>query len=258
MKKFVGLIVLALCCALSAKELRVLAVGNSFSLSVTRNLPQIVASVPGNRIILTSAYIGSCPLEKHWKSILKAEKNAKVKPYGITVWDSAHKGFKVSDYRGNVNELVKKNKYDIITIQQSSPNSWKYETYQPYAKNLIAYLEKYQPQAEIIIQQTWSYRSDSTLLKEWKFDNAAMYSKLNEAYCQLAKENGFRIIPSGYAVQIFREKNPVKYVPLTDEELKKFKKPAVPAWDADVVGRHNWKKRRVKPKVCILLPIGRT
>ena len=241
-------LIIAFCATLSAKELRVLAIGNSFSICVGKFLPPMVASVPGHRIQLTSAYIGSCSLERHWNSVLKAEKNAKSKPYVITVWDSAHKGFLVSKYRGNVNELVKKNKYDIITIQQNSNNSFKYETYQPFAKNLIAYLKKHQPQAEIVIQQTWSYRSDSTLLKQLGIDNSTMYDKLAEAYSRLAKENGFRIIPSGYAVQIFREKTPVKYVPLTEEELKKFKKPATPAWDADVVGIHKWGKKKGENK----------
>ena len=77
MKKVLLFVFVALCCVLSAKELKVLAIGNSFSVCVTRNLPQMVASVPGNRIILTSASIGGCSLERHWNEWSKAEKDAK-------------------------------------------------------------------------------------------------------------------------------------------------------------------------------------
>ena len=49
---------------LSAKELKVLMIGNSFSICVGTYLPQIVKSVPGNRLELTSAYIGGYLLQK--------------------------------------------------------------------------------------------------------------------------------------------------------------------------------------------------
>ena len=55
--------------ALSAKELKVLMIGNSFSISVGRYLPRIVRSVPGNRLELTSAYIGGCPFDRHSKNL---------------------------------------------------------------------------------------------------------------------------------------------------------------------------------------------
>ena len=176
MKKLLIICFVALCCMLSAKELRVLAIGNSFSASAVRSLPKLTASVPGCRLILTGASIGGCSLERHWNEWRKAEKDPKHKPYGISFCDTANLSGKTAE-RGNINELIKNknNKYDIITIQQNSANSWKYNTYQPYADNLIAVIKKYQPQAEIVIQQTWSYRSDSRRLKAWKIDNTAMY-----------------------------------------------------------------------------------
>ena len=243
MKKALAFLLLALCCALNAKELRVLAVGNSFSVCVTRNLPQMVASVPGNRILLTSATIGGCSLERHWNEWSKAEKDAKHAPYGIKVIDSDNISAQKSG-KGNVNDLLKNNKYDIITIQQNSANSWKYATYQPYAKNLIAVIKKYQPQAEIVIQQTWSYRSDSRRLKAWKMDNTAMYNKLEAAYAELAKANGFRVIPTGYAVQIFRAKTPVKFVVPDLKALEKLQNKEAHGFDGEVAGYCKWMRNR--------------
>lgn len=149
---------------------------------------------------------------------------------------------KKTRYRGTLTGLLQKNQYDIITIQQNSRNSIDYATCQPYAANLIAFIKKHQPQAEIVIQQTWSYRCDSPQLKKWQIDNHTMYEKLAGTYAKLAKEHGLRMIPAGLAVQLFRAETPVKYVPLSAGELKKFQKPAVPPFSGEVVGKYFWSK----------------
>ena len=242
MKKIFLLSALLFCVSSYAKELKVLAIGNSFSVCVTKNLPQITASVPGCRIILTSAYIGGCSLERHWNNIDQKEKKSD-KTYAVSIFDSSD--LKSSrKFRGRLSDLLQKNKYDVITIQQSSVNSIDYSTYQPYAANLITYIKKHQPQAEIVIQQTWSYRSDAVRLKKWNISNSEMFERLSDAYAKLAKENSFRIIPSGYAVQIFRAETPVKFIPVSDAALKKFKYPDCPSNDGDVAGMFLWKKNK--------------
>ena len=248
MKKVVLLSLMFAASLLGAKELRVLTIGNSFSASVSRNLPWLVASVPDCRIILTGAQIGGCSLERHWKEWQTAEKNPEHKPYSVVEIDSANLPPRVKGERGNVNSLVKNNRYDIITIQQSSANGWKYETYQPYADNLIAELRRYQPQAEIVIQQTWSYRADSARLKAWKMTNEEMYRKLEAAYRQLADAYGFRMIPCGCAVQIFRAKTPVKFQ-VPDTKLLEARKNESPhGFDGEVVGFHRWRLDRKTSK----------
>ena len=245
MKKFVLFLIFALCCTLSAKELKVLAIGNSFSASAVRTLPALTASVPGCRLILTGASIGGCSLERHWNEWCKAEKDPRHTPYGISFWDTANLSGK-TNRRGNINDLIKNknNKYDIITIQQNSSNSWKYSTYQPFAEKLIAVLKKYQPQAEIVIQQTWSYRSDSVRLRKWKINNSFMYEQLASAYAQLAKTNGFRVIPVGYAVQIFRAKTPVKFQVPDLKALAALKNKEAHSFDGEVVGYCKWMRHR--------------
>ena len=226
---------------LSAKELKVLMIGNSFSVCVGTYLPRIVKSVPGNQLELTSAYIGGCTLERHSDNLKKAEKDPEFKPYGIKVWSSAS-GKPLRQGSGNVNALLKNNKYDIITIQQGSPKSWNYATYQPFADELIAYIRKYQPKAEIVIQQTWAYRTDSPRLQpnqkaSWKFDQTGMYERIRDSYAKLAKKYHFRVIPVGDAVQKYRKYTPVKYQP--SETVPEY--PKVPSTAGEVVGRGYWK-----------------
>ena len=252
MKKVVLLSLMFVASLLGAKELRVLTIGNSFSASVSRNLPWLVASVPDCRIILTGAQIGGCSLERHWKEWQTAEKDPEHKPYSVVEIDSANLPPRAKGVRGNVNSLVKNNRYDIITIQQSSATGWKYETFQPYADNLIAELRRYQPQAEIVIHQTWSYRADSPRLKAWNITNDEMYRHLEAAYRQLAEAYGFRMIPCGYAVQIFRAKTPVKFQ-APDTKLLEEKKIASPhAYEGEVVGFHRWSRKRKTSKYYLL------
>lgn len=226
-----------------AKELKVLMIGNSFSICVGRNLPQIVNSVPGNKLELTSAYIGGCTFDRHSGNLKKAEEDPNYKPYAISIWNSDPKVKKTKGFKGNVNTLLKNNQYDIITIQQGSPKSWDYKFYQPFADELIAYIRKYQPKAEIVIQQTWAYRSDDRRLQpnpkaKWKFDQTGMYERIRDAYRQLAAKYKFRVIPTGDAVQKFRKYTPVKFQPASGE----FEFPKLPSCAGDVVGRAFWKQ----------------
>ena len=128
---------------LSAKELKVLMIGNSFSICVGQYLPQVVKSVPGCDLYLGSAYIGASPLDKHWSNIEKAEKDPSFKPYKVETW--TFDGKKQKSYKDNVINLLKKEKWDIITLQQASPKRWLGETYHPYGDNLIAYISTRKP-----------------------------------------------------------------------------------------------------------------
>lgn len=230
---------------LPGKELKVLMIGNSFSRSVYTFLPQLVNAEKKHKLHLTSAYIGDCSLEMHYDHLVKAEKNNAHKPYKMSAWDSAENppGSKKSlDFPGNVNELVKKNQYDIITIQQRSVTSIDFASYEPYAGKIISYLRKYQKNAEIVIQQTWAYRYDARRYSVWKFGQEGMYEKLKTAYHALAEKYKLRVIPMGDAVQIYRRESLVKYKnPGTDS---KYKEPELPPFDGEVVGYPQWRSGR--------------
>ena len=95
----------------------------------------------------------------------------------------------------------------------------------PYARNVQEYVKKYAPQAELVIQQTWAYRFDDNRLKSWKMSQREMFDKLVDAYDQAAAGLGIRLIPTGEAVQLARETQPVKYVEYDREALKSLKYP---------------------------------
>ena len=238
----VAVLLLVLAFPMTAKELKVLMIGNSFSICVGRNLPQIVAADPDNKLILTSAFIGGCTFERHYNNLVKAEANPQHSPYRITVWDSAAENEKkqISEKKGNINELLKNNQYDIITIQQGSQKSFNFAAYEPFAGDIIKYIRKYQKNAEIVVHQTWSYRSDSKRFPALIEDQNIMYGKLKEAYGQLAEKYKFRVIPMGDAVQAYRAAAPVKFAVATTQVVY----PKLPSDAGDVVGKFAWRVDR--------------
>ena len=198
-----------LCCAvgLRAQELKVLTIGNSFADSVFEFLPKIVQSVPDCQLVLERANIGGCTLERHWREVEKSEKDPNYKPY-------------YGKY--NLREKLTSKKWDIVTLQQASHQSFRPGSYQPWFKKLYDYVRKYAPQAEIVIQMTWSYRPDHPGYGKWCCkDYKEMYEKLFANYVKTAKEFNCRIIPSGFAVQMARAEQPVKFKPsYTAEDVK--------------------------------------
>ncbi len=240
------------------KALKVLAIGNSFTICLQRHMPEC-AKAAGVKLDLVTMFIGGCPLKKHWENIEKAgDKN--FRPYLINWSYDGVKGAKDapivkilnSKNKANIPEMLTADKWDIVTIQQASHDSWNAETYYPYADNLIKTIRELAPQAEIRIQQTWAYcNADRRIYGEkpsWGFDQTGMYNRLTAAYKQLADKHDLKIIPVGYAVQLYREALPVTFVPPTAEESKKFKEPEVPCMGGEVVGKYYWGTPRKNKK----------
>ncbi len=221
------------------KPLRVLAIGNSFSICAGKCLPEIALTARKN-LKFASAYIGGCSLEHHCECL---EQNSN--EYTYTVWTTTNSTVVKNDL-GNASlaQMLKDDGYDIVTIQQASHFSWKPETYEPYAEQLISRIREDQPQAEIVVQQTWSYRNQDARLNdgEWGITQTEMYERLDAAYRHLAQKYGFRRIPMGTAVQIAREKSPVKFQRISQEELEKYRSPDLPPQYGDVVGNMRWYK----------------
>lgn len=220
------------------RELKVLTIGNSFSQSAEFYMPQAAASLPGCKLKFCSLYIGGCPLDRHWECVVKSAADPSFKPYHV------HTQFSYKNepllFYASLNEIVTGDRWDIITIQQASRKSIDYALYQPYADKLIKFLKDTAPQAEIVIQQTWSYRSDSASLDIVKVSPKEMYEKLDAAYRKLAQKHNLRIIPMGYAVELYRRYTKDKVTPVTPEVLKNLKYPQELSCAGDVVGYPRW------------------
>lgn len=210
-------------------SLKILTIGNSFTDSLAEYFPQAVRSA-GCEVDFYRANFGGCELERHWSYICAEESSEICRIY--------NGGTKMKD-------ILAGNKWDIVTIQQASGKSAFYDTYQPYADNLISKIRELAPQAEIVIQQTWSYSPYAVRLEKWKMTPKGMYEALKKSYAQLAAKHSLRIIPTADAVQLFRDRLPVNYGKLlTREEISNIKKPETLDFHGDVVGSSAWKQGR--------------
>ena len=187
------------------KGTKVLMIGNSFSICLLQHLPQVAAD-RGVELDLASLYIGGCSLKRHWENVEK-DGDDEYKPYlfGRNRFGTFTQG------KINVCDALRLAKWDIVTVQQASHESWKSESFHPYGDKLIAKIRELAPQAKIVVQETWSYTPWDKRLKKWGIDQDEMYEKLHAAYGDFAQQHGLDVIPFGTAVQEWRRQLPVKY-----------------------------------------------
>ena len=207
--------------AVENRGTKVLMIGNSFSISLMAHLPKVAAD-RGIELDLASLYIGGCSLKRHWENVQK-DGDAGFQPYGF----SRNRFGKVTKRKINVCDALRLAKWDIVTIQQASHESWKADTYSPDGDSLIGKIRELAPQAKIVVQETWSYTPWDKRLAKWKIDPDEMYAKLHAAYGAFAARHGLEVIPFGTAVQEWRKRLPVKY--------------AENSFGGDVVGGRNQK-----------------
>ncbi len=211
------------------KSLKILTIGNSFTDSLTYYFQPVTESA-GCSLVFDRANFGGCELARHWSYVDAEIKNPLCRIY--------QGGKRLCD-------ILAQTKWDIVTIQQASHASWCWETFQPYADNLIEYIHTHAPQAEVIIQQTWAYRADHPQFlpgSQWGISQTEMYEKLTTNYRHLGSDRQLRIIPSGYAVELTRRHAENKFQNYDPELLNQLKWPDLPPQAGDVVGRCYWAK----------------
>jgi len=180
-------------------RLRVLAIGNSFSVDAMEFLYKIAKDQGVDDIVLGNLYIGSCTLETHWTNA------------------SGNLG-KYKYYKNNTDEWrswtgrtmlagIQNVDWDFITLQQASGSSGKPETYEPYLSNLIEYINKNKtnPDAKILWHMTWAYQQDSThsAFPSYNSDQLTMYNAIvNAVKTQVYPHSEIAFcIPTGTVIQ---------------------------------------------------------
>ena len=209
--------------------MNILTIGNSFTDSLALYFPAAVQSARCD-LHFERANFGGCELARHWSYIEAEERDVRCR-----IYQGGRKLRSILELRA----------WDVVTIQQASHDSWRPETFQPWAGNIIAYVKKHAPQAEVVIQQTWAYRADHPQLlpgSEWGVSQDEMYERLTENYTKLARDYKLRIIPTGYAVQLTRRNSERKFVNYDPALIDTLAWPDLPPQAGDVVGQCSWRK----------------
>lgn len=171
--------------------MKVLCIGNSFSQDATRYLQQI----SNGELYVRNLYIGGCSLETHMNNIKEANAYYEYQENGEGLENVS------------INEALKREKWDYVTIQQVSHFSGVLETYEPFIEFIIGYIKNECPNAKIAFHRTWAYdpKSDHSGFVTYNRDTSLMYQKIMEVTDKITKKYSLPIIDNATSIQRARE-----------------------------------------------------
>ena len=186
--------------ATTAKTIKVLAIGNSFSEdAVEQNLYELAAA-QGDSLVIGNAYIAGCSIERHYNN-LKTDQP-----------DYAYRkivgGVKAKYNKTGLKRIIQDEQWDIITLQQASPLSGVPQSYTDLAQ-LKRLVQSYTTNLHVQFawHMTWAYAEDFTSdnFKAYDYDQRQMYNAIVRCVQQVLPAVGIRqVIPSGTAIQLAR------------------------------------------------------
>lgn len=224
--------------SLSAAEgepLKLLAIGNSYTGSLSPTLAQVAKQV-GVKLDYCLMIVGGCTLAHHVELAEISADDPDFQPYSVIfswggvscyqcvsdetaipfcrslqmVKRTSREGKAVVRWDGQIHKVLAGEKWDVVVIQQASTLSWKPASYEPAGSQLIDIIRRHAPQAKIMVQETWSPNELCGRLKHYGLTRDQHYERIHAAYAAFAAKHSLGIIPTGTAVQLYRAKKPVK------------------------------------------------
>ena len=180
--------------------MKILSIGNSFSADAHAYLHDL-AEQRGEDLITVNLAIGGCSLETHWNNV--TENNAN--------YLHSINGGPWAEQLVTIDEIIKNERFDVVTLQQVSHFSGQYETYQPYLDSLTKYVRAHQPSADLYIHRTWAYEIDSQHegFLNYARDQKRMFEEICGATEKACLVSGGALIPAGDVIQALRERLPI-------------------------------------------------
>lgn len=202
-----------------SEELKLMHIGNSFSWNSTEYLPQL-AEAGKKKIGIFAASKGGCSLQCHADFLKKAQRN---EPEG-----NVYKATEfLQKYSGTMPSLslvdaLKAVKWDVITIQQASRQSYDLDSYEPHGNKLLAQIKLHAPSAKILLHKTWAYHDEHPMFKqtlEGPHDHLEMHKQITKAYRQFGEKYQLPLIPSADAILLAYQQLPkAEKVEITSEK----------------------------------------
>lgn len=202
MRRLFSLVVaiLALTFSVEAREIKVLAIGNSFSMDVVEQHLHELGEAEGATIIAGNLYIGGCHIQKHLSN-LKGEKKAySYRKVGADGKRKVYPKYSIQD--GLADEH-----WDYIMVQQVSGMGGIYASFEKYLPEFMSQLRKLTSNSsKFIIMQTWAYQGDSEHINFslYDYNQMKMYKAVTKTYDKVFKDkkyNFYALVPNGTAIQ---------------------------------------------------------
>ncbi len=172
------------------RVVKILCIGNSFSQDATRYLEDI----SDGRIFVRNLYIGGCTLEIHNECI--------------------ESGKALYEYQKDAEEIEKialedalrREKWDYITVQQVSNLSGIEESYEPYLSNIIEFVKSICPDAEIVLHSVWPYDHNTKHhgFAEYNNSQSEMFERMQKCTKKFSEKHSLRVVNTGKVVQRLR------------------------------------------------------
>lgn len=180
------------------KNVKILAIGNSFSDNAMRYLYPIFSAFGAQNIVLGNLYIGGCTLATHAGN---AKQDAPAYEYRKNT-----SGTFVTTPETKMSDAIKDEKWQVITMQQASGVSGMLETYNGDIDYLTAYVNNNKTgNARLGWHMTWAYQADSAHGEFVNYGNnqQTMYRKIVDCVnSKIVTNKAFDfVIPAGTAVQ---------------------------------------------------------
>ncbi|MBR5473024.1 MAG: DUF4886 domain-containing protein, partial [Clostridia bacterium] len=153
--------------------IKILALGNSFSVDAMEYLWQICEDGGATNVVLGNMYIGGCTLDKHWTNIQNDN-------YSYTYYTNTN-GVWNTQSNTAISKALADEEWDIITVQQASGSSGLPSNYTKL-NNILSYLKTAEPNAKVLWHMTWAYQGDSThdAFPNYNKNQVTMYNAIVE------------------------------------------------------------------------------
>ncbi len=181
------------------RSIKILAIGNSFSIDAMEYLWHILRAGGVEEVILGDLFIGGCPVGLHAQNIKDDAHTYIYLKNTDGVW---HQTPNASLTDGLLDE-----DWDVITLQQASHDSGLPDTYAPMDA-VLDYVTAHRPHARLYWHMTWAYQcgSDHWAFPRYGCDQAAMYHAIVNAVKAevLTRDRITGILPVGTVIQNLR------------------------------------------------------
>jgi hypothetical protein len=183
------------------KSLKILMIGNSYSDDTSWYIPEIAKNFEFDEVEYGVLYIGGCSIQQHYQNSQTGYKGYEFRYYQNGAW--------TTKYGNDLKSLeygIKFKDWDFITLQQSSVQSGKVDSYGEALTNLITYVKNTatNPDTQLVWNMTWAYADTYENMQKNGYTNQiSMYNLIvNAVQKKIATNANFvAVSPTGTAVQ---------------------------------------------------------
>ena len=175
------------------KSYKILSIGSSFATDAHRYLHDIALKDNINIYTVNMFYSG-CNLEQHYNYLVNETQAYNYEQNGLR-----------TNNKVSIQDMIHKEDWDVITVQNSSARSTRYDKFFPYLTELVNYIRSECPDSKVYLHETWSYADGSAALagvEDNKYPTSeAMYAAISDVHERAAAEAGVDgIVYSGKAM----------------------------------------------------------